>query len=167
MHDRGFSVSHVFLAAFHSVFLVIRNVHANTNTNVVASRQGIAPALSGSADPASFVNLFIGTVNGGHVFPGTSYRSLLPTSIAIPFLFSLFLALMLHHLAAFVFVDLVILGATLPHGMVKVGMDTDSPGNVCDSPLVVIVTLPTYTSPLRLTNPLISTQDTMEMHHSM
>jgi putative alpha-1,2-mannosidase len=42
-------------------------------------------------DPASLVNLFIGTTNGGHVFPG----------------------------------------ATLPHGMVKVGMDTDSPENVC------------------------------------
>ncbi|EPQ50744.1 hypothetical protein GLOTRDRAFT_81814 [Gloeophyllum trabeum ATCC 11539] len=40
-------------------------------------------------DPASLVNLFIGTTNGGHVFPG----------------------------------------ATLPHGMVKTGMDTDSPGN--------------------------------------
>ncbi|KIM76707.1 glycoside hydrolase family 92 protein [Piloderma croceum F 1598] len=40
-------------------------------------------------DPASLVNLFIGTTNGGHVFPG----------------------------------------ATLPHGMVKVGMDTDSPEN--------------------------------------
>ncbi|TFK55634.1 glycoside hydrolase family 92 protein [Heliocybe sulcata] len=40
-------------------------------------------------DPASLVNLFIGTANGGHVFPG----------------------------------------ANLPHGMVKVGMDTDSPGN--------------------------------------
>ncbi|KAI0922609.1 hypothetical protein AcV5_009537 [Taiwanofungus camphoratus] len=40
-------------------------------------------------DPASLVNLFVGTTNGGHVFPG----------------------------------------ATLPHGMVKVGMDTDSPGN--------------------------------------
>ncbi|KAI0296922.1 glycoside hydrolase family 92 protein [Multifurca ochricompacta] len=40
-------------------------------------------------DPASFVNLFIGTTKGGHAFPG----------------------------------------ATLPHGMVKVGMDTDSPEN--------------------------------------
>ncbi|KAF5349763.1 hypothetical protein D9758_010174 [Tetrapyrgos nigripes] len=40
-------------------------------------------------DPASLVVPFIGTTNGGHVFPG----------------------------------------ATLPHGMVKVGMDTDSPGN--------------------------------------
>ncbi|EPS96935.1 hypothetical protein FOMPIDRAFT_62080 [Fomitopsis schrenkii] len=40
-------------------------------------------------DPASLVNMFVGTTNGGHVFPG----------------------------------------ATLPHGMVKVGMDTDSPGN--------------------------------------
>jgi len=42
------------------------------------------------SDPASLVNLFIGTTNGGHVFPG----------------------------------------ATLPHGMVKAGMDTDSPANV-------------------------------------
>ncbi|KAG1871150.1 glycoside hydrolase family 92 protein [Suillus tomentosus] len=41
------------------------------------------------SDPASLVNVFIGTTNGGHVFPG----------------------------------------ATLPHGMVKVGLDTDSPGN--------------------------------------
>lgn len=89
MYFRGFSASHVFLAFFLSLFLATGNVHANRNTNGVASRQGIAPILSGSADPASFVNLFIGTVNGGHVFPG----------------------------------------ATLPHGMVKVGMDTDSPGN--------------------------------------
>ncbi|KAH6901837.1 glycosyl hydrolase family 92-domain-containing protein [Coprinopsis sp. MPI-PUGE-AT-0042] len=41
------------------------------------------------ADPASFVNPFIGTTNVGHVFPG----------------------------------------ATIPQGMVKAGMDTDSPGN--------------------------------------
>jgi predicted alpha-1,2-mannosidase len=40
-------------------------------------------------DPASLVLPFIGTTDGGHVFPG----------------------------------------ATLPHGMAKVGMDTDSPGN--------------------------------------
>lgn len=44
-------------------------------------------------DPASLVNLFIGTTNGGHSFPG----------------------------------------ATLPHGMIKVGLDTDSPGNVSTS----------------------------------
>lgn len=47
------------------------------------------------SDPASLVNLFIGTTNGGHVFPG----------------------------------------ATLPHGMVKAGMDTDSPANVILSKL--------------------------------
>ncbi|KAI9068178.1 glycoside hydrolase family 92 protein [Trametes sanguinea] len=40
-------------------------------------------------DPASHVNLFIGTTSSGHAFPGV----------------------------------------TLPHGMVKVGMDTDSPDN--------------------------------------
>lgn len=59
-----------------------------------------APETSGSSsdsryitkivDPASLVLPFIGTINGGHVFPG----------------------------------------ATLPHGMIKAGMDTDSPGNV-------------------------------------
>ncbi|KAI0055360.1 glycoside hydrolase family 92 protein [Artomyces pyxidatus] len=47
------------------------------------------PNALAAADPASFVNLFVGTTDGGHVFPGV----------------------------------------TLPHGMVKVGMDTDSPGN--------------------------------------
>ncbi|KAF5372700.1 hypothetical protein D9615_009853 [Tricholomella constricta] len=47
------------------------------------------PTVAVIADPASFVLPFIGTTNGGHVFPG----------------------------------------ATLPHGMVKVGMDTDSPAN--------------------------------------
>ncbi|KAF9531262.1 glycoside hydrolase family 92 protein [Crepidotus variabilis] len=41
------------------------------------------------SDPASLVVPFIGTINGGHVFPG----------------------------------------ATVPHGMIKAGMDTDSPGN--------------------------------------
>jgi hypothetical protein len=41
-------------------------------------------------DPSALVNLFIGTTNGGHCFPG----------------------------------------ATVPHGMIKVGLDTDSPGNV-------------------------------------
>ncbi|THH06986.1 hypothetical protein EW145_g3696 [Phellinidium pouzarii] len=45
------------------------------------------------SDPLSLVNVFIGTTNGGNVFPGS----------------------------------------TVPHGMVKVGMDTDSPHNVCDS----------------------------------
>ncbi|KAK0440865.1 glycosyl hydrolase family 92-domain-containing protein [Desarmillaria tabescens] len=45
--------------------------------------------LSAALDPLQYVNLFIGTINGGHTFPG----------------------------------------ATIPHGMVKVGMDTDSPGN--------------------------------------
>ncbi|TCD69013.1 hypothetical protein EIP91_009076 [Steccherinum ochraceum] len=47
------------------------------------------PSIEHDSDPASLVNLFIGVVNGGHVFPG----------------------------------------ATLPHGMAKPGMDTNSPGN--------------------------------------
>ncbi|KAK0209677.1 glycosyl hydrolase family 92-domain-containing protein [Armillaria fumosa] len=46
-------------------------------------------AVAAALDPLQYVDLFIGTVNGGHTFPG----------------------------------------ATVPHGMVKVGMDTDSPGN--------------------------------------
>ncbi|KAG5640175.1 hypothetical protein DXG03_000730, partial [Asterophora parasitica] len=49
----------------------------------------VAPPFVAITDPASYVLPFIGTTNGGHVFPG----------------------------------------ATLPHGMVKPGMDTDSPGN--------------------------------------
>ncbi|KAG1749718.1 glycoside hydrolase family 92 protein [Suillus paluster] len=58
----------------------------------VRSQTDTATTLSRNTtitDPASYVNVFIGTTNGGHVFPG----------------------------------------ATLPHGMVKVGLDTDSPGN--------------------------------------
>ncbi|PPR02812.1 hypothetical protein CVT26_009598 [Gymnopilus dilepis] len=47
------------------------------------------PSIPKISDPASLVVPFIGTTNGGHVFPG----------------------------------------ATLPHGMIKTGMDTDSPGN--------------------------------------
>ncbi|KDR66486.1 hypothetical protein GALMADRAFT_147907 [Galerina marginata CBS 339.88] len=47
------------------------------------------PSIPKITDPASLVIPFIGTTNGGHVFPG----------------------------------------ATLPHGMIKAGMDTDSPGN--------------------------------------
>ena len=59
-------------------------------------------------DPASLVNLFIVTTGPAHAFPGAST---LPVS------------------------SLVCAndetGVTLPHGMVKVGMDTDSPDNVC------------------------------------
>ncbi|KAH9903165.1 glycoside hydrolase family 92 protein [Cubamyces lactineus] len=67
-----------------------------TSTDASVPSSTLAPAIGGSSSPpvfikdaASRVNLFVGTTNGGHVFPG----------------------------------------ATLPHGMVKVGMDTDSPGN--------------------------------------
>lgn len=35
-----------------------------------------ATAISQS-DPASLVNLFIGTINGGHVFPGVQVRGLI------------------------------------------------------------------------------------------
>ncbi|KAI0030576.1 glycoside hydrolase family 92 protein [Vararia minispora EC-137] len=54
----------------------------------LAALTGAAQAQNAANDPSSFVNLFIGVTNGGHVFPG----------------------------------------ATLPHGMAKAGMDTDSPG---------------------------------------
>ncbi|RDB16520.1 hypothetical protein Hypma_002899 [Hypsizygus marmoreus] len=60
----------------------ISQLSAPSATSVTSTR----PLIK---DPASFVLPFIGTTNGGHVFPG----------------------------------------ATLPHGMVKAGMDTDSPGN--------------------------------------
>jgi hypothetical protein len=31
---------------------------------------GVVLAQNNTEDPSSFVNLFIGTTNGGHVFPG-------------------------------------------------------------------------------------------------
>lgn len=59
-------------------------------------------------DWTKFVNLFIGTTNDGHVFPGKSPLSKERCNI--------------FHVTC--------LGATVPHGMVKAGLDTDSPGNV-------------------------------------
>lgn len=56
--------------------------------------------------PADYVLPFIGTTNGGHVFPGIWRKD------SIFYLLTYFI------------------GATLPHGMVKAGMDTNSPGNV-------------------------------------
>jgi len=58
-------------------------------------------------DPASLVIPFIGTINGGHVFPGMYGHAISGYEGKVRFP-----------------------GATLPHGMVKVGMDTDAPGNV-------------------------------------
>ncbi|KAG6836178.1 hypothetical protein H0H93_010583, partial [Arthromyces matolae] len=70
-----------------------------------ASSEGVDPPTNVIADPSSFVLPFIGTTNGGHVFPG-KFIILLGICYAEE-----------------------LQGATLPHGMVKVGMDTDSPGN--------------------------------------
>ncbi|KAJ8088712.1 hypothetical protein PM082_013955 [Marasmius tenuissimus] len=56
---------------------------------VFVTTASYAFAANDPFDPLDYVNLFIGTVAGGHTFPG----------------------------------------ATIPHGMVKPGMDTDSPGN--------------------------------------
>ena len=64
------------------------SVYSLSFTSSSGARRVIPPAVLG--DVTNLVNVFIGTTNGGHVFPG----------------------------------------ATLPHGMVKAGMDTDSPGNV-------------------------------------
>ncbi|KAF9461880.1 glycoside hydrolase family 92 protein [Collybia nuda] len=65
----------------------------SVSTSVSLSSAASPPTSTVAAvtDPASFVIPFVGTTNGGHVFPAP--------------------------------------GATLPHGMAKVGMDTDSPGN--------------------------------------
>lgn len=65
---------------------------------------GVVHARDDSLDPLQFVNLFIGSVNGGHTFPGALCR-IFPGVVNVR------------------------TGATIPHGMVKVGMDTDSPGN--------------------------------------
>ncbi|KAI0708309.1 glycoside hydrolase family 92 protein [Earliella scabrosa] len=64
---------------------------AFSNSGVAAQAESSETSSSPAfiRDAASHVNLFIGTTNGGHTFPG----------------------------------------ANVPHGMVKAGMDTDSPGN--------------------------------------
>lgn len=82
---------------------------------VALSRPGVDSRTGKRADvpitdPASHVNLFIGTTSSGHAFPGMCHTlspvCVLPSEI------------------------LVGSGVTLPHGMVKVGIDTDSPDNV-------------------------------------
>lgn len=85
-------LSALFLLAGSSAHSRMRSVTHSRPKLTVRSQTDIATASNTTitdSDPASFVNVFIGTTNGGHVFPG----------------------------------------ATLPHGMVKVGLDTDSPGN--------------------------------------
>ncbi|OBZ76244.1 hypothetical protein A0H81_02953 [Grifola frondosa] len=74
----------VALACCWDVFAIHPRASASSQTAATSS-----PSSAPISDPVSHVNLFVGTTNGGHTFPG----------------------------------------ATLPHGMVKVGMDTDSPGN--------------------------------------
>ncbi|KAH0583232.1 hypothetical protein H2248_011113 [Termitomyces sp. 'cryptogamus'] len=72
--------------------LALAQASSSTSVTSVAPKSSPTATASPAAvitDPSSLVLSFIGTTNGGHVFPG----------------------------------------ATLPHGMVKVGMDTDSPGN--------------------------------------
>jgi Glycosyl hydrolase family 92 N-terminal domain len=81
------------LLSLLSVFLLPTSA-VSTTASLHESRVNDYSGRSGDnldvQNPADLVNLFIGTTNGGHVFPGV----------------------------------------TVPHGFVKVGMDTDSPGNV-------------------------------------
>ncbi|KAF9483277.1 glycoside hydrolase family 92 protein [Pholiota conissans] len=76
----------IHLGVIYSVKAQSAVVSADPSASTDSSLQPSIPKIT---DPASLVNAFIGTTNGGHVFPG----------------------------------------ATLPHGMIKAGMDTDSPGN--------------------------------------
>ncbi|TBU25783.1 glycoside hydrolase family 92 protein [Dichomitus squalens] len=76
--------------ALSPVLGIQTSVAFSTSGTTLAS--AVQPAASSSLfipDAASRVNVFVGTTNGGHVFPG----------------------------------------ALIPQGMVKAGMDTDSPGN--------------------------------------
>ncbi len=65
-------------------------------------------AVAAALDPLQYVNLFICTVNWVHTFPGSFQKKCVHAG-----------ELNRHQT-----------GATVPHGMVPVGMDTDSPGNV-------------------------------------
>lgn len=76
-----------------------------------------------AVDPLDYVNLFIGTVNGGHTFPGHFVSQ-----------------------TAQVVAEAESVGATVPHGMVKVGMDTDSPGNVCLSIYLISIMRTNYSN---------------------
>lgn len=70
---------------------------------------GVPTKVNDPDDLTQFVNLFIGTTNDGHVFSGRSP--------------------ILERKEKFLLKNIV-LGATVPHGMIKAGLDTDSPSNV-------------------------------------
>ncbi|KAI5118656.1 hypothetical protein M0805_002576 [Coniferiporia weirii] len=72
-----------------SLFVCVVSARAHIPRAIGGSASGSGSSGPNLSDPLSLVNAFIGTTNGGNVFPG----------------------------------------ATVPHGMVKVGMDTDSPHN--------------------------------------
>ncbi|KAH8112965.1 glycoside hydrolase family 92 protein [Phellopilus nigrolimitatus] len=76
------------LTSFFAISIYIGAVFAHVPRAIGSVETGIGGGLNLS-EPLSLVNVFIGTTNGGNVFPG----------------------------------------ATVPHGMAKVGMDTDSPHN--------------------------------------
>ena len=50
--------------------------HLAMSLQLLALLNSHATAISQS-DPASLVNLFIGTINGGHVFPGMQVHGLI------------------------------------------------------------------------------------------
>jgi len=77
-------------------------------TLLLGATLAFGPATIHAIDPLNYVDLFIGTTLGGHTFPGNIYANVIPPLIQC------------FHCS----------GATVPHGMVKVGMDTDSSGNV-------------------------------------
>lgn len=88
-------------------FFLITALCSSCYSAGASSRTVTSDALSAS-DLLKLVNPFIGTTNGGNVFPGESRASKSSTAIS----------------------QMYYLGATIPHGMAKVGMDTDSPHNV-------------------------------------
>lgn len=91
----------------------VDTLHRSSASPASASAASTKPTrpIPKISDPASLVIPFIGTTNGGHVFPGKStYADVLLIVVQCWYIYSS--------------------GATLPHGMIKAGMDTDSPGNV-------------------------------------
>lgn len=70
-------LSALFLLAGSSAHSRMRSVTHSRPKLTVRSQTDIATASNTTitdSDPASFVNVFIGTTNGGHVFPGLLIR---------------------------------------------------------------------------------------------
>jgi hypothetical protein len=63
-----------WLVLLSALFLLAGSSAHSRPKLTVRSQTDVTTASNTDSDPASFVNVFVGTTNGGHVFPGLLIR---------------------------------------------------------------------------------------------